>query len=135
MKFRLLLLLAAIGVTLVVAAPAMPTTNVTVLTGTFRTVIKGKSAPLNGSWTIKVDQYTQSVTTHNGKLAVKGTFTGANGKLAVVDLSGPYACKGVQAAGAYTYTLSGNKLKLKATFDQCSGRKTILTAQPLTKSG
>src|SRR5437867_120541 len=119
MKSRLLLLLAAIGVTLVVAGPAAPTTNANLLKGTFRTVIKGKAAALNGSWTFKVDQYTQSVVTHNGKLAVKGTFAGANGKLAVVDVSGPYACKGVQATGAYTYTLSGNQLKLKATFDQC----------------
>ena len=54
---------------------------------------------------------------------------------AITDTGGSAACTGIQAAGAYTYTLKSNQLKLTATFDQCSGRKTILTTHPLTKIG
>ena len=130
MRSRLLLLVAAACTALVVAAPAMP---VTILKGTFRTTITGKSATLNGTWVMKIDQFTKFTLKKNGKLQVRGTAAGARGKLAIADISGPAACKGASAAGAYTYTLSGNQLKLKATFDQCSGRKTVLTSHPLTK--
>jgi hypothetical protein len=132
MKLRLLPLLAALGATLVLAAPAVPAT---ILSGKFRTVIRGQAPPLNGSWTLTIDRLTRSTLTHNGKLAVKGTFSGANGKLAVVDISGPLACKGLQRAATYTYTLKNNLLTLTATFDRCAGRKAVLTAQPLKKVG
>jgi hypothetical protein len=132
MKLRLLPLLAALGATLVLAAPAVPAT---ILSGKFRTVIRGQAAPLNGSWTLTIDQLTRSTLTHNGKLAVKGTFAGARGKLAVADISGPLACKGAERVGAYTYTLKNNLLTLKATLDLCDGRKAVLTAHPLRKVG
>ena len=132
MKLRPLPLLAALGASLVVAAPAVPAT---ILSGKFRTVIRGQAQPLNGSWTLTIDQFTRSTLTHNGKLAVKGTFAGAKGRLAVVDISGPLACKGAERVAAYTYTLKNNLLTLKATFDLCDGRKAVLTAHPLRKVG
>jgi hypothetical protein len=132
MRHRLLLLVAATFAALVMVPSALP---VTVLTGIFKTKITGKSSALNGTWFFKIDQFTKFTLKKNGKLYVTGTAAGAAGKLAIADTGGPAACKGVQAAGAYTYTLSGNQLKLKATFDQCSGRKTILTAHSLTKVG
>ena len=45
----------------------------------------------------------------------------------------PSRLQGRPGIRAYTYTLQGTQLALKAGFDQCSGRKTILTAHPLTK--
>ena len=132
MKHRLLLLLAVVTAALVVVPNALP---VTILTGIFRTKISGRSEALNGTWFFNIHQDTQFTLKKNGKLYVKGTAAGANGKLAIADTGGPAACKGVQAAGVYKYALKNNLLTLTVTFDQCSGRKAILTAHPLLKVG
>jgi hypothetical protein len=130
MKVRLLLF--AVAAALVAVVPATSATP-QLLTGSFRTVIAGKSTQLNGTYVLKIDTYGQFQLKRNGKVVVKGAAAGASGKLAITDTSGSYACKGIAVAGAYTYTQTGNQLKLKATFDACSGRKTILTAHPRTK--
>ena len=133
MKFRVFV--AVLAASLVAAGAAMSGNHVQILTGSFRTVISGKSSQLNGTWVLKIDQFGQSTTSKNGKVVVKGAVAATGGKFAITDTGGSAACTGIQAAGAYTYTLKSNQLKLTATFDQCSGRKTILTTHPLTKIG
>jgi hypothetical protein len=135
MKHRLALLLAAVVAALVVVPLALPTPTPTILSGIFRTKISGKGEQLNGTWFFNIHSDTQFTLKKNGKLYVKGTAAGTSGKLAIADTGGPAACKGVQAGGVYKYTLKNNLLTLTATFDQCSGRKTLLTAHPFLKVG
>ena len=131
MQFRVLV--AVLAAALVTAGAAISGTHVQLLTGSFKTVIGGKSSQLNGTWVLKIDQLGQSTISKNGKVVVRGAVGAWLGHFQITDASGPDACKGVQASGAYTYTLKGNQLTLKLMFDQCSGRKTILTTHPLTK--
>ena len=132
MKFRLLV--PALLGALVAAGPASSSgSQVRLLTGSFKTVISGKSSNLDGTWVLKIDKLGQSTISKDGKLDVKGAVAAWLGHFQITDTSGPTACKGVQASGAYTYTLKGNQLALKVSFDQCSGRTSILTAHSLTK--
>ncbi len=131
MKLRCLL--ALVAVCLVSATVALAGSNVTILSGTFETKISGKSSQLNGTWRITITQFGRSSTTLNGKLVVTGAIAASNGRFAITDTGGKLACKGLQVGGAYTYTLKGKLLTLKATYDGCSPRKTILTTHPLTK--
>jgi hypothetical protein len=130
---KLRVLVAVLAAALVTAGAAMSGNHVRLLTGSFRTVISGKSSRLNGTWLLKINQLGQSTISKNGKVVVKGAVGAWSGHFQITDASGPDACKGVQASGAYTYTLKGNQLALKLTFDQCAGRKTILTTHSLTK--
>lgn len=82
---------------------------------------------------LKIDRLGQSTISKNGRIVVKGAVAAWLGHFQITDTSGLAACKGVQASGAYAYTLKGTELALKVGFDQCSGRKTILTARPLTR--
>lgn len=131
MKLRCLF--ALVAACLVTATAALAGSNAGILTGTFETKISGKSSQLNGTWRFSISQFGRSSTTLNGKLVVTGAIAAANGKFAVTDTGGKLACQGIQAVGAYTYTLKGKQLTLKATYDACSPRKTVLTAHPLTK--
>jgi hypothetical protein len=131
LKFRILV--AVLAAALVTAGAALSGTHVKLLTGSFRTVISGRSPQLNGAWVLKIDQLGQSTISKNGKVVVKGAVGAWSGHFQITDASGPQACKGVRASGAYTYTLKSNRLALKVGFDQCPGRKAILTTHPLTK--
>ena len=132
MRVRILSVVAVAGLVIAAAALARPNAQ---LTGKFETKIAGKSAALNGTWRITLTRIGRFSTTRNGKLAVTGAVGAANGKFAVTDTGGPYACKGAESVGAYTYTLKGKMLTMKAKLDLCSGRKTVLTTHPLTKIG
>ena len=128
MKFPVFV--AGLAAVLVAASPASSAPPL--LTGSFRTVISGKSSAqrhlgVENRPAGPVDDREE----RQGRR--QGAVGAWSGHFQITDASGPAACKGVQASGAYTYTLNGNKLALKLTFDQCSGRKTILTAHPLTK--
>lgn len=131
MKLRTFLTLAAVG--LATATTALAGSSATILSGTFETKISGKSSQLNGTWRITITQFGKSSTTLNGKLVVTGAIAASNGRFAVTDTGGKLACKGLEVGGAYTYTLKGKQLTLKATYDACTPRKTVLTAHPLTK--
>ena len=105
--------------------------------GSYSATVRGESAPLNGTWKLtfgRVIAVTGPLTvTRNGALAVAGTFTATNGKLALVDNRGPYACKGIkERAGLYRYSLNGNKLKLTLIADLCTGRKRLLSGRTFT---
>jgi hypothetical protein len=129
---KLRVFVAALAAALV-AVGAASSGNHPLLTGSFKTIIGDKTSRLNGTWVLKIDRLGQSTISKNGRIVVKGAVAAGLGHFQITDASGPAACKGVQASGAYTYTLKGNQLALKVGFDQCSGRKTILTARPLTR--
>lgn len=131
MKLRVFV--AALASALVATSAASSGNHPPLLTGSFKTIISGKTSRLNGAWVLKIDRLGQSTSSKNGRIVVKGAVAAWLGHFQITDTSGPAACKGVQASGAYTYTLKGNQLVLKVGFDQCSGRETILTAHPLTK--
>ena len=136
MTIRLLALAAvAAGV---FAGAAVAARDAAVPRGTYSATVRGQSAALNGTWKLTfgpvAGAYTGPLTvTRNGALAVVGTFTASSGKLALVDNRGPYACKGRQSAGIYTYTLNGNKLKLSLVLDLCTGRKRLLAGRTFTR--
>jgi len=129
MKLRPLLTVSAVA--LVAAACALGAASS--LTGTFVTKIAGKSAALNGSWTLKLLPAAKFQTLRNGKVVVSGDFEAASGTLQFIDRTGPYACKGGSATGIYDYRLAGKSLILKPIAEFCAGRKTILTTHPLLK--
>jgi hypothetical protein len=56
----------------------------------------------------------------------------AGGRTTFHDLAGPFACRGAQATGVYSWRLVGRRLTLTAVREPCSGRKTILT-KPFTR--
>ena len=116
--------------TALVAAGAAWSGNPPLLTGSFKTIISGKTSRLNGTWVLKIDRLGHSTISKNGRIVVTGAVAAWLGHFQITDTSGPAACKGVQASGAYTYTLKGNQLALKVGFDQCSGRLAILHLQP-----
>ncbi len=132
MKLRLPVALLAMTAALA-AAPAFGAFGL--LSGTFATRISGKSAALNGTWTLKFPAApgTTYRILRNGKEVVHGRFAGINGVLTIADQGGPYACKGVQRAAVYAYKLSGKSFTLKATVDGCAARKAVLTAQAFRK--
>jgi hypothetical protein len=118
---------------LALAATASGANRETLLTGSFRTTLSGKSPQLNGTWVLRIDRQTHFTLAKNGAIVVRGTAAGTNGRLAIVDKSGPYACKGLKRAAVYKYTLAGSRLTLKPQAELCDGRKAILTAHALTK--
>jgi hypothetical protein len=124
-------LLAASTVALVVAASALGAASS--LTGTFVTKIAGKSAALNGTWTLKLLPAGKFQTLRNGKVVVSGDFAAPSGTLQLIDKTGPYACKGGSATGIYDYKVAGKSLVLKPIAEFCVPRKTILTTHPLLK--
>ena len=129
MKFCTLVVVA--GVFLATAAAAG--SGNPLVTGSFVTRITGKAPALNGNWTLRLKATGRFETLRNGKVVVRGIGAAAAGKLAITDQSGSYACKGIQRAGVYNYTLRGRILTLKAVADLCQGRRTILTAKPLRR--
>lgn len=103
------------------------------VTGSFATRISGKAPALNGNWTLKLKATGRFETLRNGKVVVRGLGAAAAGRLALTDQSGSYACKGVERAGAYKYTLKGRTLTLKAIADLCQGRRVVLTTKPFRR--
>ena len=88
-----------------VAASAASSANHPLLTGSFKTIISDKTSRLNGAWVLKIDRLGHSTISKNGRIVVKGAVAAWLGHFQITDTSGPAACKGVQASGAYTYTL------------------------------
>jgi hypothetical protein len=124
----LLAVLAGVLATAAIAGYGNP-----LVTGSFSTKISGKARALNGTWTLRLKSTGRFETLRNGKVVVRGQGAAAAGKLAIRDQSGPYACKGLQQAGVYSYKLKGRTLTLKVVTDRCAGRKIILTTNPLRR--
>ena len=128
MKLRLFV--AALVLGLVAAAAAFARGQA--LTGTFQSKIAKGAA--SGTWVIKLANPVFT-TTKNGKLAVKGTYSAAEGTLTFIDQGGPLRCKGGSATGIFDYKLAGKKLTMKNLADGCKSRVAVMTAQPFTKIG
>jgi hypothetical protein len=56
----------------------------------------------------------------------------AGNRITFHDLGGPFACRGAQASGVYSWRVTGTRLTLTAVREPCAGRKTILT-KPFTR--
>jgi hypothetical protein len=102
-------------------------------TGSYRTTITGKPAPLNGKWQITFLPGSALRVARNGKVVVAGTAVFANGRMTVKDRSGSYACGPGERKGSYTYRLAARRLTFKALSDKCVGRKLFLTANPFVR--
>jgi hypothetical protein len=94
-------------------------------------ITRATPAVLNGTWRLTVRQSAFAVTKGSAP-AVSGTVRIAGTRITFHDLAGPFACRGAQAAGVYTWRLAGRRLTLTAVHEPCTGRKTILT-KPFTR--
>ena len=95
----------------------------------YSTKITGATpAVLNGTWRLSLQKAAFSVT-KGGAAALSGSLTIAGNRVTFRDLAGPFACRGSQVTGTYTWRLQGNTLT--PVSDKCTGRRTILT-RPFT---
>ena len=125
------LLLVATGTALAVRVPSTP------LGTSFQTTLSGKSALLNGTWTLSFSPtgaYTVAKQPST-RILIGGTATVAGHTIVFVDSNGPNACTGSQVRGAYSWTMTAGKLRLKVTSDACSGRATVLGSGTFVKTG
>jgi hypothetical protein len=122
-----LLTLLAVGLAAGVAAASSP------LSGTYRTTITGKPAPLNGKWQLRFLPGNAVRVVRNGKIVVFGRAIVTGSRVRVSDRSGPYACSSAEGAGVYLYSVVGRRLTFKVVADRCVGRKFILTTKPYVK--
>jgi hypothetical protein len=90
--------------------------------------VSGAPAPLfNATWLLGIQQPAFTVT-RNRALGVRGTVKIAGNQITLRDISGPLACKGVQATGRYAWKIQGAKLSFTRLADKCIGRRTLMTA-------
>ena len=127
-RIWLLATLLALGL-----AAGVATASSSVPTGTYRTTITGKPAPLNGKWQLRFLSGKAIHVVRNGKIVVVGTAVFTDGRMKASDRSGSYACGADERTGVYTYRLTGRRLTFKAVADKCVGRKLLLTTKPFLK--
>jgi hypothetical protein len=122
---RLALAVACAGITLAATASAAgPSLSPHV----WGVKVSGAPAPLfNATWLLGIQQPAFTVT-RNRALGVRGTVKIAGNQITLRDISGPLACKGVQATGRYTWKIHGAKLSFTRLADKCIGRRTLMTA-------
>jgi hypothetical protein len=128
----LALTIGALSITSIATATTSP------IAGNFRVTLKGSISVLNGVWLLNVAanggyKIVKEPTT--SQVLISGISTVSGHSLTFTDMGGPLACKGSQASGTYSFTLSGKKLTLKIVKDKCAGRAYVLAASHLTKSG
>ena len=100
----------------------------------YSTRITGASpAALNGTWNLSL-QRTVFLVNKGSAPAVAGRLTIAGNKITFHDTGGPFACKGAQAVGTYTWKLQGTKLTLTEVHDTCAGRPLILNRRVFTRA-
>lgn len=90
-----------------------------------------KPAVLNGTWRLSLTTYTFTVN-KGVTAAVSGRVRIVGNRITFHDLGGPFACRGAQATGVYSWRVVGKRLSLTAVREACAGRKTILT-KPFTR--
>jgi hypothetical protein len=123
----LLLTVFALGLAAGVATASSP------LSGTYKTTITGKPAPLNGRWQLRFLPRNVVRVVRNGKIVVFGAAIVTGSRVKVSDRSGSYACGPAERTGVYVYSVVGRRLTFKAVADRCVGRKLILTTKPYIK--
>ena len=131
----MLRLLLATGAALLVAVATAAAAG-TPLQGTFETVIANAPATqLDGSWQLVLQPAGRYTIKRNGVTLVQGRDTQTAATIGFGHESGPAACTGAQSAATYRWLLRGGLLRLTPVRESCSGRRFVLTAHPLTKSG
>jgi hypothetical protein len=123
---------SAVALTAVVTAAALGARSAAIAPHEYSTKIVGATpAVLDGTWRLTVD--TRSFGVNRGAApAVSGTVRIAGKRITFHDLRGPFACRGAQATGVYSWRVTGKRLTLTAVRELCAGRKTILT-RPFTR--
>jgi hypothetical protein len=126
---RIVLLCVVLAAALATAASAGRNVN-----GVYETKLSGLSPSLlNADWLLSIAQGRAFAIARNGKVVVGGKVKIKGSRLTFHDVVGPIACKGAQATGVYSFSLSGKTLRLKRVRDTCQGRILVLTSRPFTK--
>jgi hypothetical protein len=129
---RTTLALTALAVAAVTAVPALGSSAATIAPHAYVARIAGaKPAVLNGSWRLTLTTATFAVN-KGATAAVSGRVRIAGSRITFHDLGGPFACRGSQATGVYSWRVTGKRLTLTAVREPCAGRRTILT-KPFTR--
>jgi hypothetical protein len=87
----------------------------------------------HADWLLSIAQSRAFAIARNGKVVVGGKVKIKGSRLTFHEVVGPIACKGAQATGVYSFSLSGKTLKLKRVRDSCQGRILVLTSRAFTK--
>jgi hypothetical protein len=117
----------ALAAAAVLAASALAARTAAIAPHVYSTKIAGATpAVLNGTWRLTVRKTTYAVT-KGGSLAVSGSSRITGNRISFHDLAGPFACRGAQATGVYTWRIAGKSLTLTAVKEPCAGRKLVLT--------
>lgn len=123
--------IVAVGVALVVAAPAAGKTK---LEGTWNVRFSGIGQVFSAAWSVTFAANGTMSVRRNGLAVIRGTYAVSGNRVTITDRTGPYHCRGRQAVGAYTYAQLGSKLSFEVVRDACGGRKVVLATKPLTRA-
>lgn len=85
------------------------------------------AAPINDTATLTFNQDTSIITTSQHMELVRSIFHIYHDTVTIKDIEGPIACGDEE--GMYTFTNSGNILKLKLISDPCDGRANSLSGR------
>ena len=83
-----------------------------------------------GMFTITFNSDGSHSVSADDKIVVKGTYNVEQDQLVLTDKEGEYACA---ETGKYKWKYDGKALTLTKVEDECEGRMTALTGQPLVK--
>lgn len=105
--------------------------------GTFTTDLSGSDVAgdttLVGAWRLSLAEDGSFRIHRDGQLAVFGSYTVEGDRITFHDEGGPGACD--EPVAAYRWSSRGEDLALSAIDDDCRGRITVLTIEPLGRSG
>jgi hypothetical protein len=123
---------AAASLAVMIGAASASPAGSTLYAHTYSVKIAGsKIGLLNATWLLAL-QRTVFGLKRNGGTAVVGTVKIAGNRITFHDLGGPFACRGAQINGRYTWRIVGAKLTLTRVADACVGRRGVL-AHALTR--
>jgi len=106
------------------------------LHGTFKTVITfAPSVQLKGTWQVDLLPTGRYTIERNGTVLIRGRDTETATKITFGHETGPAACTGSEATATYHWSLKAGLLRLTAVNETCLGRRVVLTANPLLKTG
>jgi hypothetical protein len=119
--------LAAVALIAGAAASAAPAAAPGLSPHIYVAKIRGaKPAVLNGTWRVAINRPFFSVN-KDGRAAVIGRVQIVGNRVMFQDGTGPYACRGAQKSGTYTWRLAGKRLSLTRVKDTCVGRRSVFS--------
>jgi hypothetical protein len=131
MRSRTVLVAAAV---LVLGAATLAQARPQRLGGTLRTQITSGPAALHGTWWLAFDANGTHYWIGKGPAKTRVVHGAASQPsthiVTFTDEGGPYACRGAQASGRYSWRAAGTSIVFKALKDGCAGRRLILTSRP-----